>query len=67
MPQHLIPMTGQTHGRLTVQSLLGVAPWGAVWHCTCLCGRTTEAVGSALRLGRTKSCGCIRRSRRTTP
>jgi hypothetical protein len=61
MPADLIDMKGQTIGRLTVERLVGVSPWGALWDCRCKCGVTTSAVGSALRSGRVKSCGCIRR------
>ncbi len=57
-------MIGQRFGRLTVIAE-GERPNGKGvkhWICQCDCGNITRPVsGSSLRLGRTKSCGCIHR------
>lgn len=55
-------LTGQTFGRLTVQSHQGSNRFHqSVWLCDCECGETSVVVGSQLLNGRTKSCGCLRR------
>ena len=54
-----IDLTGQKFGRLTVTSL---AHGGRVakWNCRCECtGEMAIVRGSALRIGKTKSCGCL--------
>lgn len=58
----LIDLTGQRFGRLTVISFAGSDRYNkAQWNCICDCGKTVTAVGSDLRSGKTKSCGCFRR------
>ena len=58
-------MTGQKFGRLTVIEKI---PWNdtptkseARWLCKCDCGNTTTVLGSSLRSGQTKSCGCLQK------
>ena len=34
-----------------------------VWKCKCECGNISHVVGSKLKNGTTKSCGCLKRSR----
>lgn len=46
---------GSVFGRLTVESAIG---YGFV-ACVCSCGTRKVVLGSSLRLGRTKSCGCL--------
>lgn len=36
----------------------------AYWKCQCKCGNTIEAPTNSLKLGRTKSCGCLNSSPR---
>jgi hypothetical protein len=70
MAQSIIAETGNSYGTLTVSHLVGVASFGAVWAARCLCGRTREATGHALRSRRVRSCGapaCRRRLRETAP
>ena len=68
----LIDMTGKWFGRLTVIGISERRSKGnnAYWVCKCDCGNTVSVVGSSLRNGTTKSCGCIRselwRERMTT-
>lgn len=33
----------------------------AFWKCKCQCGKETIVIGSKLRNGETKSCGCLRK------
>jgi hypothetical protein len=54
-----IDISGDIFGRLRV---IGQAPKRTSeteWICQCECGATTIAAGSALRSGRTRSCGCL--------
>jgi hypothetical protein len=56
----LIDLTGQKFGRLTVLRQGETRKnGGSDWVCLCDCGETTVAVGSRIRLGKTKSCGCL--------
>ena len=32
-----------------------------LWRCRCDCGREVVVVGASLRIGRTRSCGCLHR------
>src|SRR5699024_10636642 len=34
----------------------------AIWKCRCFCGEIFEAVGTYIRNGHKKSCGCLRRT-----
>lgn len=55
-------LTGQRFGRLLVVSRAGITTDGkAVWLCLCDCGTSHEVSGRRLRLGQTKSCGCLNR------
>lgn len=57
--------TGNRYGMLTV---IGSAPSegkGSRWACVCDCGNTVTVLGSNLRKGHHKSCGCLR-SRKVT-
>lgn len=57
------PMIGQNYGRLTVLSLDN-SPHkqaGKFYLCKCECGKETIVLGSSLRSGHTKSCGCLQR------
>ena len=60
-----IDLTGQTFGRLTVTKHVV----SSYWETTCECGNTKIVHSHALRIGRTRSCGCLRnekaRERRT--
>ncbi len=51
--------TGKRYGRLTVIERDIQRPIGrAFWHCLCDCGNKISILGSSLRSGNTKSCGC---------
>lgn len=54
----LIDLSGQRFGRLLVKA------WAEgrdkKWICVCDCGRQVDVRGAALRIGKTKSCGCLK-------
>ncbi len=58
-------LPGTPIGQLTVLARApsdpGDAKKRARWLCRCSCGNTCVAVGSYLRRGLTRSCGCLRR------
>lgn len=57
-----IDIAGEKFGRLTVVRRSGKDRHGKVlWICKCDCGAEKVAVGTALRKGDTRSCGCLHR------
>ena len=58
----LIDLTGQRFGRLVVikrvPSIAGTT--NARWLCRCDCGNETMVLGTTLRRGESKSCGCYK-------
>lgn len=55
---------GMTFGRLTVIEQRGVASnRSRMWACLCACGSEVVVIGSSLKNGNTKSCGCLRKER----
>lgn len=55
-----IDLTGQRFGRLTVVGRAeNSKDQRAMWNCICDCGKTTLALGTSLRKGDKKSCGCL--------
>jgi hypothetical protein len=51
---------GMKFGRLIVQSYVPQKiRRAAMWKCICSCGNSLITEGNSLRLGRTRSCGCI--------
>lgn len=58
-------LTGRRFGELTVIAKAGTAASGNLtWWCRCVCGNTTRTVGTDLRLGRSRTCGCGAGSRK---
>ena len=61
----LIDITGQTFGYLTVigraEKPQGIKSRNAYWKCKCKCGKETIVMGTNLRSGNTKSCGCLQK------
>lgn len=56
-----VDLVGKKFNRLTVIARNGTRKNGnATWLCECDCGKRIVAVGSALKSGKTKSCGCLR-------
>lgn len=51
---------GTKFGKLTVVEFVGINKKNsALYLCKCDCGKEKVAIGTKLRVGRTKSCGCI--------
>lgn len=53
--------SGDRFGRLVVLSRAHKNSPGTYWLCRCDCGTERIIMGSALKRGRTKSCGCLQR------
>jgi hypothetical protein len=63
MPQKLIDRSGEKIGRLIVIRPIRVNPtW---FECLCDCGNIVNVRTSSLRVGATKSCGCLHREIKT--
>lgn len=61
LSKRMIDMTGGRFGRLSVISYAGPHPtYGHLWKCRCDCGTVKLFEGKQLRVGKTKSCGCLR-------
>lgn len=59
-------LSSLTYGRLTVIKRSGRNKTRqATWLCRCECGETTIVIGSHLRNGNTRSCGCLHRESAT--
>lgn len=54
-------ISGLRSGRLIAIELSKINSRGAFWVCICDCGNKSIVIGSNLRNGRTKSCGCLRK------
>lgn len=60
----IVDLTGQHFGMLTVKAFAyGEASKPKHWLCQCDCGQEKVVAGANLRSGRSKSCGCISRSK----
>lgn len=57
-----LDLTGQRYGKLTVLRPAESIGTYTFWVCRCDCGQETVVRTSNLRGGRTKSCGCQRRT-----
>lgn len=56
-----INILGQSFHNLLVIDYYKTTKSGAYWKCKCDCGKETIVLGSRLRNGSTKSCGCLRK------
>ena len=54
-----IDLTGQRFGRLLVLNEAERTKNGVKWNCRCDCGRDLIVYSGNLRMGYTKSCGCM--------
>lgn len=62
MPTKHIIIPGTRFGRLVVLEESPVRKYNYVsWRCRCDCGQETIVTGVSLRLGNTRSCGCLQR------
>lgn len=56
-----LDLTGQRFGRLVVLEMTGSSLHGkSLCRCVCDCGNKRIVIGSGLRNGRSKSCGCLK-------
>ena len=54
-------LVGQRFDKLLVLSQTNNTKWGQTqWLCRCVCGNELNVIGTALKSGKTKSCGCLR-------
>lgn len=54
-------LNGQRFFRLLVLRRIGKGPDNhIIWLCKCDCGNTTRAASNTLKMGRKRSCGCLR-------
>lgn len=57
-----IDLTGKRYGKLVVIKEDGKDKYNKImWLCKCDCGNIARVLGNNLRLGKTKSCGCLQR------
>lgn len=61
-----IDLTGQRFGRLTVIKFIPNEKNGSYWLCRCKCGNEAIINSGLLKLGHTKSCGCLSREKSKT-
>jgi hypothetical protein len=56
-----INITGTRYGRLIAKAFVGRNKHGhSLWECICDCGNTKITTANLLRMGDSKSCGCLR-------
>jgi len=69
MPRKFVDITGKRFGRWTVLALhskryrSGHNHCLALWLCRCRCGTQRVVIGTNLRTGASRSCGCLRREK----
>jgi len=57
-------MIGTIYGRVRVDSFHGLNKENkAEWNCTCSCGNKFVTLGKSLRVGLTRSCGCLQKEK----
>ena len=54
-----IDMTGQKYYKLTAEYPVKHSKNGLIWHFKCDRGNELDVLGTAVRRGNTKSCGCL--------
>ena len=60
----IIDLTNQTFGRWTVlERAQNTVDGRAQWLCRCSCGTEKIVLGKSLRLGKSQSCGCLRKGK----
>lgn len=57
----LVDLSGQRFGKLTVAKRAGRVCGKTTWDALCDCGNSVEVTGLNLKIGNTKSCGCLKR------
>lgn len=59
-------LAGKVFVRLTVIERDTSRTRRTYWHCRCACGQFKSVAACELKAGKTKSCGCLDRQRKTT-
>lgn len=62
MANRTLDLSGKKFGLLTAHSIVTRDPH-VTWYCSCECGGRKDVIGSHLKSGTVKSCGCLRASR----
>lgn len=57
----LIDLTGKRFGRLVVLSRAETKRGQTFWNCKCDCGNIVSVNAYSLKIGETKSCGCLQK------
>ena len=57
----LVDLTGQKFGRLTVIKRAENVKKKTMWRCVCECGNEKIVEARSLKIGETRSCGCLHR------
>lgn len=55
-----LELTGQRFGKLVVLNRCGSKHGHVAWRCKCDCGKEIITIGSHLKDGTSRSCGCVR-------
>ena len=63
MPNKKLDLFGKRFGRLTVQNEYKVENGKVYFWCKCDCGNSLYVLGTYLRNGNTKSCGCLEKEK----
>lgn len=64
MGRKLIDLSGRKFSKLTVIKKVGTKNRKSIWKCKCECGNVKEVISSNLITGNTKSCGCLKYSKK---
>lgn len=59
--QNRIELTGMKFGRLTANEPVKIPGKALMYQCICECGKNIVVRAQSLRIGNTKSCGCLHR------
>jgi hypothetical protein len=54
-------LSGQQFGRLTVIGKAENHGKRTAWECRCICGKVVSVTSNLLKVGKAKSCGCLRK------
>lgn len=57
----IMHLEGKIYGRWFVASLSSIINQRSMWNCVCECGTRRVVVGTSLRFGSSRSCGCLSR------
>ena len=61
MPKKAIDLVWNCYGRLTVSERVSNKDRQVCYSCICTCWKTSIVKANSLRVGNTKSCGCLRK------